>query len=32
MNEASLTLNAPRPVGADPFDFAALATGREPER
>ncbi|MCB1544883.1 MAG: aspartate aminotransferase family protein, partial [Rhodoblastus sp.] len=32
MNEASLTLNSPRPVGVDPFDFAALAAGREPER
>lgn len=32
MNEASLTLNDPRPLGADPFDFAALAAGREPER
>ena len=32
MNEASLTLKDPRPLGADPFDFAALAIGREPER
>jgi len=32
MNEASLTLKDPRPLGVDPFDFAALAIGREPER
>ena len=32
MNEASLTLKDPRPVSADPFDLAALAAGREPER
>ena len=32
MNQASLTLNDPRPVGTDPFDIAALAAGREPER
>lgn len=32
MNEASLTLKDPRPLGADPVDFAALAVGREPER
>ena len=32
MNEASLTLKDARPVSADPFDLAALAAGREPER
>jgi len=32
MNQASLTLHDARPVGVDPFDIAALAAGREPER